>query len=403
MLRDLARLATREGERPPAASADVRRAAAVDEMAAALLEPPAADRVVGRLEDVLADRPSDVAAINDAMVARVVRAQVRQDPLDLLHALSQAEHLARLDSGSLVFAFNRAVLRERLGLRDEAGDSWRGYLTRDSISGWAGEARRRLTTLAFSSPPRDPQFVRERIVDSLLPAWGQAVVDGDRSAAGVLLVRAGAEADSLAHATGDGSALLAVQAVRSDPESRDLASGLAAYGTGRAAFIGYRFEDAERALTRSARSLSALPSLAVWPEMLLGAVDIYNRRYGKAEALYRVALASGDSASRVAQAGRAAWGLGLSLARQSRDRDAIRWFGVARSRFVTAGERLNAAAVDVQIGGLAGDLGDVRRGFASEYAALLALADARDSPYRHTALLIVGRLSMDQGEVEAAV
>jgi tetratricopeptide (TPR) repeat protein len=70
---------------------------------------------------------------------------------DASAALRSLDEALGLNPALAEAAFNRALLLERLGRRDEALAAWDRYLAIDGASAWAGEARRHRAALL---PPR---------------------------------------------------------------------------------------------------------------------------------------------------------------------------------------------------------------------------------------------------------
>jgi len=86
-------------------------------------------------------------AWNDLAVARLQIALKSADPSLLPGALAAADRALRISPELAAAQFNRALVTERLGLLSEARAAWEHYLSLDSESEWAVEARERLAAL----------------------------------------------------------------------------------------------------------------------------------------------------------------------------------------------------------------------------------------------------------------
>jgi CHAT domain-containing protein len=93
---------------------------------------------------------SDLAA---GLHETAIRDQV---PELLAEALAASDRALALQPQFPEALFNRAIVIEHLGLRDDAREAWERYLAADSTSEWAAEARTHLDALA----PEEPFLVR---------------------------------------------------------------------------------------------------------------------------------------------------------------------------------------------------------------------------------------------------
>ncbi|HYK02845.1 MAG TPA: CHAT domain-containing protein [Thermoanaerobaculia bacterium] len=129
----------------------------------------------------------------DLAAARYTVAVAEDDPVQLTRALAAADAALKRDPGLAEARFNRALILERLGLRDLAREQWETYLAADSGSGWANEARDHVRQLqpippfeeeldrAYERLASDPAaahaFAREYRQDSR--RWGETIVLGN--------------------------------------------------------------------------------------------------------------------------------------------------------------------------------------------------------------------------------
>jgi tetratricopeptide (TPR) repeat protein len=80
---------------------------------------------------------NDATACNDLAAARLALAQLPQ-------ALADTDRALRIDPDFPEALFNRALILERLGRREEARAAWQRYLTVEPAGGWSQEARTHL-------------------------------------------------------------------------------------------------------------------------------------------------------------------------------------------------------------------------------------------------------------------
>jgi len=161
---------------------------------------------------------SDAHAWSDLAAARYAVATQDEHPSQLPLALADADHALRLDPKSPEALFNRALILEHLGIRDQARKAWLAYLAIDSGSAWSVEARAHLRELEKTSRRFDPKMLETMPADQLvrefpqeartwgegpmLAAWADAEAAKDPSAA-AKLTRVHAIADALAAFNGE--------------------------------------------------------------------------------------------------------------------------------------------------------------------------------------------------------
>jgi CHAT domain-containing protein/Tfp pilus assembly protein PilF len=147
------------------------------------------EEAIDQFNRALAYDPSNAGIHNDlgaalmefAMNKRQRVDQLRETPsqlseqlsIEILSDLSLAnEHFSQAlqkESKSAEALFNQSFCLERLGLIDQAMESWERYLRLDPESGWAGEARARLDAL---KKQKDKTFFdRDRIFRNFLDAY----------------------------------------------------------------------------------------------------------------------------------------------------------------------------------------------------------------------------------------
>lgn len=148
--------------------ADQRRA-----LASAQVLPPSATmtRHAAGIAQLLAERDRDALKIltevaessNDPQAwsdlgAATLAASVRFDAPDLLaDALAATDQALSRTPKAAEALFNRALILERLGLRDDAREAWEEHLRHEADARWGAEAREHLRGLAPTTP--FPQFL----------------------------------------------------------------------------------------------------------------------------------------------------------------------------------------------------------------------------------------------------
>ncbi|MEA2162230.1 MAG: hypothetical protein QOK37_357 [Thermoanaerobaculia bacterium] len=145
---------------------------------------------------------NDPAVWNDLAAALHEAAMRYGVPEKIAQALAAADRALALDPRYAEALFNRALILQRLGFRDDALIAWKRYLDVDAGSGWAVEARAHAVALAPQEAfqvqldrqynavlldpaiateltTRDPFGARGACAKVVLGRWGQAVLRGD--------------------------------------------------------------------------------------------------------------------------------------------------------------------------------------------------------------------------------
>jgi CHAT domain-containing protein len=153
---------------------------------------------------------SDASLLVDLTAMHYARYERQRSAEDFLVALTAALRAGELAPNSPEVLWNRALLVDALGLVEEARAAWDAYVRVDPRSEWADEARQRRQRLpdrsaATRDPSHDAALSRasktadERVIGSeaaasapalkalverdWIPAWADAVLTNDRSAA----------------------------------------------------------------------------------------------------------------------------------------------------------------------------------------------------------------------------
>jgi len=168
---------------------------------------------------------------NDFAASFLRLAEVADDSYSLFFGLEGLlKGLAEHPQNKLLL-FNRAVAWDLLGVTDEAVRSWQKFRATEDGSPWADEASSRMSSLRVPlgasitgteawSPARLSE-ARERIIETLIPSWAQAVMRGETGKAALFLQ----EAEQLAGATDDQLSKAAITLLRSAalrPEKRQV-------------------------------------------------------------------------------------------------------------------------------------------------------------------------------------
>jgi CHAT domain-containing protein len=215
----------------------------------------------------VAETATDPRAWSDLSVARHEDA-IRHDAPELLaEALTACDRALSLDPALPEALFNRSLILEKLGLRDDAREAWTTYLTHDS-GPWAAEAREhihRLTrgasflervdradpaalrTLAQS----DPQEARGDGTMTVLGRWGSAMGMNDVRGAERQLAIARELGAEVARVNGDRQLERSVAAIDAATNRALLAAAHVDYEKGLLAFQDGRPVDAEPLLRRA--------------------------------------------------------------------------------------------------------------------------------------------------------
>ncbi|HEX2061837.1 MAG TPA: zf-HC2 domain-containing protein, partial [Thermoanaerobaculia bacterium] len=161
------------------------------------------DRTAESIETLAraAEGSSDWRVWNDLAAARHAHAMQKPSAGTLPQALAAVHEALRLEPNAAEARFNRALILEDLGLRDQAREAWQEYLALDPSSEWSNEARahlqrltkrtstfdrRLLETDPLDAVRRHPQESRRESEGRLLAEWADAVAANDPGAAAKL-------------------------------------------------------------------------------------------------------------------------------------------------------------------------------------------------------------------------
>jgi CHAT domain-containing protein len=342
------------------------------------------DSGVETLESVwMQQQNARVAA--DLGAARLARADAAGSPEDLPRALEALEQALTIEPNLTEAWFSKAIVLERLEIRQQARDAWIRYLQLDPDSAWSAEARRRLTALeppasarswkamdlALRDPAvdletvreairRDPTEVRELVIRELLPAWAKTagVAPGGAELTHAMRIVGVLEASgpdrSLGQALGeirdaDGARRTAIAT-----GVRELAAGLAAQSADRPLVeIQPRFDAAVR------RFREAGSSLDVWAGFARMRLGVLKQRHGEVLAQGTDVLQRARQLGAVAVEARAHWLLGMTAFTTNDWSAAMAHYDEAIRLCAATGETTLASSVHLNASVLSRFLGNV--------------------------------------------
>jgi CHAT domain-containing protein len=119
-----------------------------------------ASAAVETLQKAIDLRPDDPGVLADLGVAYALRGDLERQFGDYQPALDYLNRSLHFQPNAPQALFNRALVLERMLLKDQAVEAWEKYLAIDSASPWAAEARRRLTVLKAELKAREEALAR---------------------------------------------------------------------------------------------------------------------------------------------------------------------------------------------------------------------------------------------------
>ncbi len=357
--------------------------------------------LVGRPADGIAALEEAAAATNDKQAWNDLAAArysiTEKHPGQLPLALAAADRALTIDPKFTEALFNRALILERMRIRDAARSAWRTYLDADPSSGWSAEAQAHLRALEggrsrfdrklFENEPAAklagafPQETRTWGEGVLLAEWADAEIGRDSARAAQRLAltrRLGAALEA-----GSGEGLLAGAAAAVDASSGEKRAALAqAHRTYREARIAYQRRNASAAEEQFRRAERLFreggsPMADVAAYYAASAAFDQNRNAEARRELQAILRRIDRSRARALTAS-IHWTLAVE-ANSSGDRgSAVRNSVAAAEIFRALGERMNASVVD----GIAAHtfelIGDADLAWGRRVNALEVLCDGTD-------------------------
>lgn len=371
----------------------------------------------------LTDRPAPMLA--DLSAAFIVRSERAHTLRDLVAAVEAADEALEHEPGNRTARYNRALAMERLELLGEATQGWRDYLSVDSASGWASEARRHLEAVlaapveppppASDAPPAayeryataEPQRARELGWCRVLGAWAGAAAQGDSVGAEGHLRRAEVLGAALEKRVG-GDATLAdgvrsIRALTGGPARRRLAEAQREFSAGCELERQVAFGAAKQAFARAAALADGSPMLWAWARLHYGGAVFHSGGLPAGQKIFRALAEAVDTLRYPALAGCARQLLAATLLRDDGYSDGLEQGSRARRLFVRAGERENEGASLEALGVARFHLRDMDQGYALAWLALERLRPYRGSHRLHNMLGSVARVADEDGFPRAAL
>lgn len=299
----------------------------------------AAGDAAASLSSLAASAPNDANVWSDLSAARYASALQTDDASLLASALAASDAALRLDPRSPEALFNRALIVEKLGLRDQARAAWNAYLAVDATSQWAQEAQRHLRDLsdravfrnelerdyptllrderaARSLVRRFPQESRVWGESEILNRWGRSIIAGDAATAKTHLGLARVLGDELARSRGEEMLRSAVRSIDdADPAHvRVLAQAHIRFREAQKTFHEGRPKVAEKEFLASAAEFEAGRSPMALTSRYFAANTAFDQgRIEESRASLEEILASSSPAF-VAHAAQVKWQLGIAYA-----------------------------------------------------------------------------------------
>ena len=361
--------------------------------------------------------------INDLAVAYLIRSSSSHTAEDVFRALDLLERAQRDSTAPGEVLFNRALVLDRVGLTQESRRAWGTAAGGTTAKAWTAEARTNLDALGPNETMQnaaskrgtvpadrsgeanvvlDPQSVRIRVLDTVLPAWVAMLDSGATSTADSLLALADSLAAALASQSGDSSTAHAASQVRQMALSnrRALVAGVAAGVAGTALYRrGGDYKQARVSVESAVRLLArSAPAFAAWSEALLSFMDLQSGHWQVAEARWQRIAKDATRRNEWALAGRARWGEALSMSRRRNLGGAEQAYRSAADLFARARERVTRGQVLTQLGDVQTGLGRDADGMNS---VLEGMRLQRTRVGRHDALIALGQL-LQEVELPAA-
>lgn len=386
----------------------------------------ALDRSITALRRVAELTGDSAPALADLSAALIVRAERTQAPRDLLEAYEIAEQAATRDPHYAAALYNRALAIDRFGLVDETASAWQAYLTVDSTSAWATEARRRIRAIRALQQPlhrpppgaplpayaayaaADPQGARELGMDRILAQWGASVEAGDAARAEDALRRAEALGTALERRPGgDRSLADAVRAIHAaaaaPPAIALLAKAHRAFGEARTLYDSAAYERADTAFAKVIANAGSSIPLRGWARVYGSTVFAHLHPPAQGVTVLDETVEAIDEERYPAMAARVLWSFGNTLNRAERWERGLQQAQSSALLFSQAREYENEGAVLAVIADARSVLGEPDSAYAVIHRALLRLRPYRASLRLHNLLASTSDKAVLDGLPRAAL
>jgi CHAT domain-containing protein len=361
---------------------------------------------VTRLEKVAASSPS--AVIWSDLAAAHYEAAVRSDdPQQLAQALADADAALRLDTRFPEALFNRALILERLGLREQARAAWKRFLSVDGGSPWATEAGKHLQDLskrvefrdhlehdydrlagdakaAVSLVQRFPQDARVWGESEILSRWAHQETKGDHEGAGKHLRLARFFGAEIERSHGEGMLIASVNAIDgADPEhTKILSAAHIQFREAQRTLKAKRLAEAEQQFREAAAGFASAGSPMALLSRYFAAVALYEQGRLDEARLQLEPLLGVSRPEYVAFAAQVKWELGLVHASLGHWGQAMHALADSSAAFEQLGETRYAMSVREILAEVYDRIGEPREAWVHRLVALQEIGRSDDRALR---------------------
>jgi CHAT domain-containing protein len=370
------------------------------------------DLAITRLEDALRLGGDPVPLLVDLSGVYLFRAQQMQSLRDLIDALDYAHRALAIDPDNPAALLNAALAAEWFPLDHEARDAWNAYLAVDSTSPWAEEAKRRRDAIPRQPRPETvtmtsvaaavdsfaahyPAEARLLGWDTVLPAWGSAVLRDSVARADSLLLFAERLGSALVRDSGDATLAHAVTSIH---DARGDAAATRKLAMGHRDFRTIPTAEAPQRGDQVLALNPPSPTLRAWGNAYRAA--ILSGTPDAASALCDSLLSQTDSVAYPALAARLHWIAGKAFKDRGAYQDGYKHLNAAARSYARIGETENFGYTRHMEGFTRNEQGDPVAGYQSVHQALREL---RPHPRRRgRALFDLGMYAARDGKPLAA-
>jgi CHAT domain-containing protein len=346
---------------------------------------------------------------SDLAAARYAAAVETGDARQLAQALAAADAALRMDPRLPEARFNRALILDELGLRDQARAAWQQFLEIDSVSPWATEAESRLAALKPSAAFKDelerhyagltrdpkaaatlaarfPQDARVWGESEILDRWARSELAGDHDRAHEHLQLARFFGDALARSRGERLLQDAVHTILSaDGDSkRTLASAHIEFREAQRIYNTFRPAEAAMRFSAAADRFRSAGSPMEIAARYFAANAAYDQGHLEKARAELEALLTGANREYTAHTAQVKWELGLVYASLGRWGQSMRAFSDSIAGFDKLGESRYAMTVREILAEVYDRLGEPREAWSHRVVALRQLGQSDDLRLRLT-------------------
>lgn len=361
---------------------------------------------VTRLEKIVASSPSTVIW-SDLAAAHYAAAVQSDDPQQLAQALASADAALRLDARFPEALFNRALILERLGLREQARAAWKRFLSVDSGSPWATEAAKHLqdlskrvefrdeldrnydrvagdATAAATLVQRFPQDARVWGESEILSRWAHQETKGDHEGARKHLRLARFFGEAVQRSHGEGLLIAAVNAISgADPErTKILTAAHIQFREAQRTYKAKRLAEAEQQFREAAAGFESAGSPMALLARYFAANTMYEQGRIDEARLQLEPLLAASRPEYVAFAAQVKWELGLVYASLGHWGQSMRALADSIAAFERLGETKYAMTVREILAEVYDRIGEPREAWAHRLVALQEIGRSDDQRLR---------------------